>query len=130
MTELDDPASHVRKPRKLAVDLGNLADAIENNSGEMAHFLNLETGDVILLTEDAQRQYERLVAALGEADHAQWAETFEAALAASDVPDWERDMVRDAAQVEAGFGERYLRVPQAEFARRLRRHGSLHRDGG
>jgi len=36
------------------------------------------------------------------------------ALAESDVPNWERDMVRDAEWVDAGFGERYIRVPKAE----------------
>ena len=62
MTELDDPAP---QPRKLAVDLSDLVNAIENNTWEMAHFLDLETGEVILLTEDARRQHERLVAGLG-----------------------------------------------------------------
>ena len=43
-----------------------------------------------------------------------WAAVFETALAESGVPDWERHMVRDAGRVEAGFRERYIRVPQAE----------------
>ncbi len=111
MTEHDAPTPH---PRRLAVDLADLAEAIENNSQEMAYFLDRETGAIIMLTEEAQQQHEQLAAGLGEVDGAQWAEAFEAALAASVVPEWEQDMVRDAARVEAGIGERYRRVPETD----------------
>jgi hypothetical protein len=109
MTERDNP-----DPHQLAVDLADLADAIANNTQELAYFLDRETGAVILLTDEARREHEQLAAELGEVDRAQWAAAFEAALAASDVPEWERDMIRDADRVEAGLGERYLRVPEAD----------------
>ena len=47
MTELHDPAPQRRKPRKLAVDLSDLVNAIENNTGEMACFFDREAGEVI-----------------------------------------------------------------------------------
>lgn len=111
MTDPDDPNPPVRK---LAVDLVDLADAIENNSFEMAYFLDRETGAVILLTQEARAEYDRLAAALDEVDAAQWDAAFEAALADSNVPEWEHDLIRDAARVEAGYGERYLCVPEAD----------------
>jgi len=111
MTTPDNPNPPLRK---LAVDLSDLAEAIENNTDDMAYFLDTETGQVILLTAEARDEHGALIAALGEVDPDQWAEAFEAALAASDVPEWEQDLVRDAERVETGFGERYLRVPEAD----------------
>jgi hypothetical protein len=55
-----------------------------------------------------------LVEALGDVDSVQWEQAFEAALADWDLPDWQRDLVREADRGEAGFGKRYIRVPQAD----------------
>jgi hypothetical protein len=114
MANPDDPTTRHRQLRKLAVDLGDLALAMENNSSEAAYYFDLETGEVILVTEDTRREHKQLVAALGEMDAAKRAEAFEAALAATDVHDWERDMLRDAERVKAGSRKRYIRVPPAE----------------
>lgn len=112
----DTPAfSTSRRPaRQLKVDLIDLAAAFENAGWEMSYFLDLETGRVILITEDTRSQYNRLVEALGDVDEAEWAPMFEAALKEWPMPDWQRESVREADQVEAGFGDRYIGVPQAD----------------
>jgi hypothetical protein len=101
-------------PRKLKIDLGELAFAMENATLEASYFLELETGRLILLTEDTNAEYEALREAVGPVEGAGWAAAFEAALLDWDTPDWQRDLLRDADRVAAGLPGRYLRVPPAD----------------
>jgi hypothetical protein len=111
----DSAASDPRRPtRRLKLDLVDLAAAFDNASWEMSYFLDLETGRVILLTDDTRSQYDRLVEAIGDVDQVEWAVAFESTLKDWDLPDWQRESVREADQIEAGFGKRYIRVPPAD----------------
>jgi len=44
--------------KKLRVELGELAFAFENASWEMSHYLDLETGQVITITNETRRELE------------------------------------------------------------------------
>jgi hypothetical protein len=112
----DTPAPRGRKSalRPLKIDLDELAFAMESASLEATYFLELETGRLILLTQDANAEYEALCESIGPVDEAGWAEAFEAALLESDAPDWEHDMLRDADRVAAGLPTQYQRVPEAD----------------
>ena len=99
-------------PRKLKIDLAELAFAMENTDPETSFFLGLETGDLILLTADTNAEYEALRESIGPVDEAGWPAAFEAALS-----DWEgadSDTLRDADRVWNGLPNRFVRVPKSE----------------
>jgi hypothetical protein len=51
--------------RSLKVDFDELALALDDASGEAAYFLDLETGEVVVVTDDIRRAYEKLCASVG-----------------------------------------------------------------
>src|SRR5437763_2444817 len=100
------------KPR-LKCDLDHLAFAFEDANTEAANYLDLETGEVIRVSDEIQRGLERLYEELdGVEDEDQSA--FAAALRRRALPDWMKEAIREADQVEAGYGSRYVRVPALE----------------
>lgn len=94
--------------RKLKIDLDELALAFDSSFGETYHYLDRETGEVILVTDDSRFQLEEVWDQVGEdAD----LDAVLAAIEKLDIPDWDKEFMRDAALVEAGFGTRYVAVP-------------------
>lgn len=99
--------------RKLKVDLGELEAAFENASWEASYYLDLETGQVVMITGETSRDLERI-----------YEETYDATkeeqiplpdiLQQSDLRDWQKQVLLEADQVEAGYGTRYIRVPHAD----------------
>jgi hypothetical protein len=103
--------NETREPgRVLKVDLEDLQMAFDNASYEMSHYLDLETGDVIMETEES-RQYAEELLDEWDPDGATDLETF---LQEIGTPDWMVDSVRESMRIEEGFGSRYIRVPQAD----------------
>jgi hypothetical protein len=94
--------------RRLKVDLTDIADALENANLEARSFLDLETGQVALVTDEVRREMEALYEEIGDAEDIDRA--FAEALARRDMPDWMREAVEEADRVEKGFGSRYLRI--------------------
>jgi Uncharacterised protein family (UPF0158) len=95
--------------RRLAIDMNDLELAWESHAIDPQDaFLDLETGAVALIPGEVSSEVERLEEELGE-DAAP-----EAFAAASRLPDWERDLLRDKLRVEEGFGTRFIRIPQEE----------------
>ncbi len=106
---MDSPA-----PRQLKVDLEDLAQAMDNANHEAGYFLDLETGVIAMVVDDTRRRYDDLVAAVGDVGPAEWGPAFEAALSKHKLPDWEQSAMREADQVERGYGSRFIRVPPAD----------------
>jgi len=77
-------------PRQLAIDLAELAYAIENGTWEMPYFLDLDTGKLIFIIDEVRGQYNALAESLSEVDLAQWTQAFEAALAELHLPERKR----------------------------------------
>jgi hypothetical protein len=97
------------------VDLAELDFAFENASGEMAHYLDLETGQVIAITDEIRRELDTIYEAAWDDDAQNVSPTALAdALQQRDVPEWHQEALREAEQVEAGYGTRYVRVPEAD----------------
>ena len=74
--------------RELKVNLKDLADAFDNGFDEITYYLDLETGEVVMVTEESRH----LLTELSEVEQA---ETLEAALEAirsADIPQREMDM--------------------------------------
>jgi hypothetical protein len=96
--------------RRLKIDLSELTEAFDNTSPEVGYFLDLESGQVVLITSDTRYELEQIYAAIyGAGDEPQM--PFADALRSRDLPDWQQTMLTEAGQVEAGFGTRYIRVP-------------------
>ncbi len=98
--------------RRLSVNLSEIEYALEDSSFMVKHFLDLETGEVIPITEEISSQLE----AIYEEYYIPGDEDFDlrAALEASDLSDWEKDAVLEASQVETQFGQRYIRIPEGD----------------
>jgi len=99
--------------RELKVDLGELTYAFEDASWMTNYYLDLETGQVVMISDDTRRQLEEIY----EAAHDPEAErSFDLAivLRQSNLPEWQQQMLLEADQVEAGYGSRYIEVPTAD----------------
>jgi len=97
--------------RQLKVDLDEVAFAMESRGFEITSYLDLETGEVIPVTQDARTYAEEILAQVGtDAGSAAVAR----AIMEHDMPDWERDLVVEAIAVELGFGERFITIPASD----------------
>lgn len=99
--------------RKLEVDLGDLAFAFESSFDELSNYLDLETGEIVVVSYDTRREleaiYEEMNVEEGEA-----APALADLLAAENWPDWQKQMVLQADEVERGCGERFITVPELD----------------
>lgn len=95
--------------RSLKVNLEELMEALDNGFDALRYFLDLETGEVGLITEEIYRQLERLL----EMTEAETIEVANEAIRNGAVPDGEKEELYTAALVEFGYGSRFIRIPQA-----------------
>jgi hypothetical protein len=95
--------------RRLHVDLAELEVAFESGSGLENYYLDTETGEVVMVTDEEhselEKLYEHVYDETGE-EHV----PFDEVLAHSNLPDWQKDAVADAHRVRSGFGDRFIRV--------------------
>ena len=83
--------------RKLEINWMELDAAFQTSSGglvEMHFYLDLETGDVVMVTDEIARYLE------APPDY--------------ELPDWMYEAIKEARQVEEGYGTRYTDIPQAD----------------
>lgn len=100
--------------RKLKINLMDLESAFEHRdfSMEMDYFLDLETGEVVLVTGEQRWLLEEVYEEYAdpETGEVDWPTI----LPELDIPDWQKETLPLADDVEAGFGTRYIRIPQVE----------------
>ncbi len=96
--------------RRLRVDLEDLALAFEGGQEEARDYLDLETGEVVTVTDEARRELEEIAEEANA--EALDAEALAAALRRRDLPERMREFVQAAALVEAGFGARLIEIPR------------------
>jgi hypothetical protein len=80
--------------RKIEINWMELDAAFQSGSSEMRYYLDLETGDVVLITDEIARYLE---------DPPDW-----------ELSDWMKGAIEEARQVEEGYGTRYIQIPQAD----------------
>ncbi len=80
--------------KRLKVDLPWLMAAFEDASWEVCYCLDLETGEVIMLTDEEMRYVE---------EPPDWP-----------LPEWQQESVKQAEKIMFDSGERYVRVPGAD----------------
>ncbi len=98
-----------RPLRKINLDL-ELTFAFENSSYELQNYLDVETGEVVLVTAETRRHLEEIYEELDGAGDTE-ATHFAEAIQKRDLPDWQKEALVEADRVETGFGTRYSRVP-------------------
>jgi len=109
MKEPDTPLAR----RKLSVDLGELDVAFDGVSLETTWYLSLETGQVVMVTDEIRAELESILEEVASEGDMQPA-AFEDALERRGLPQWMQEAVQEAADVEMGYGTRYVEVPRAE----------------
>ncbi|HVX30448.1 MAG TPA: UPF0158 family protein [Nitrolancea sp.] len=107
---MDDRQGH-QAIRRLRINLNELDVAFDSTGPEMWWYLDLETGDVPLVTSESRSAMQQIVEEFEPDDDEA---SFRAALEQSDLPAWRREMALEAYLIEAGFGRRYLAVPEAD----------------
>ncbi len=99
--------------RQLAVDLTELELAFGNNSFELRYYLDLHTGQVVLVTDEVQQELENIYAELCD-DGDETFRHFAEAAQKRNLPDWQKEMLYEAHQVEEHLGTRFVEVPVAD----------------
>lgn len=98
-------------PRSLKVDVSELVLAFDNASEELAYFLDLETGEVLMVTSEATNALQDVLESMGgEPTEA----TLKAALAASDLPEWRQVDALIAYRIDYSGEDRIVGVPTDE----------------
>ena len=110
--------------RRLSVDLDTLLMAVDNNSYEITHYLDLDTGEVVPILRETQDELEELLAGLEPGEEISDLDTL---AQEAEIPDWTVEAIREAVRVENEYGSRYIPVPLARSQRGLRGYGRFHR---
>jgi hypothetical protein len=97
--------------RELKVDLGELMFVFEDASSMMSHYLDLETGQVIMVTDETRRELERVNEEYDPEEQSIGLAEF---LRQGDLPGWQQELVLEADQIESHYGSRYITVPQGD----------------
>lgn len=98
--------------RQLEIDLGELEIAFDTGGEMRSYYLDLETGEVIMVTDEDNRLLERIYASYydEQSETVDWEKAFEQ----EPVPDWQREPIKNAHRVEAGYSDRFVSVPSAD----------------
>ena len=92
--------------RRLEIDVSELDTALNYTMPECTHFLDLETGAVILITDDTRGTLEELYDEAGN----ETASIQDLLAQREDIRDWQKQALLEAEQVDLGFGVRYIRI--------------------
>ncbi|HEX9372533.1 MAG TPA: hypothetical protein VF897_16090, partial [Roseiflexaceae bacterium] len=79
----------------------------------MRYYLDLETGRVVAITDEIRDELDAIYEALDD-EHGVDDDAFAAMLQQRDLPEWMREALDEAHQVEQGYGTRYIAVPKAD----------------
>ncbi len=99
--------------KKITIDWADLELAFDNSSWEMSYYLDTETGQTLMVMDESRRYLEEIYEAYYDPDNSEEF-NLEAALAESNLPDWQKEAVREADLVERYYGSRIIEVPRVE----------------
>ncbi|MEI6043239.1 MAG: UPF0158 family protein [Chloroflexota bacterium] len=97
--------------RNLKVNLEELVGAFDTDFAEMWHYLDLATGEIILVTDETRQQLEELLETCAEGDTI---EVVQVAIQNTDLPDWEKETLYSAALVEFEYDTHVIEIPRAD----------------
>jgi hypothetical protein len=95
--------------RQLNIDMSELELAFEGGYETISYYLDLETGEVITVSEEARGILETIYESYynKKAQSDDWESAFES----EKVPNWQRDLVQNTDRVEAGLGVTIIAIP-------------------
>jgi hypothetical protein len=95
--------------RQLKIDLSELELAFVSGSEMISYYLDLETGEVTIITDEERSLLERIYRSYydEQSQTVNWENDFEK----EGVPDWQRKLLQNADRVEKGIGDRYISIP-------------------
>lgn len=99
--------------KKIKMSLGELKYAFEDASWETSRYLDLETGQVMMVTDEMRWELESIYEEVYDPDAEQPIDLAEI-LQQRDLPEWQRQMLLEVDQVDKLYGSRYIGVPQAD----------------
>ena len=107
----------IQPKRKLKVDMDELAAALDDASDSISRYLDLETGELVLVTYEERSLlndiYEELEE-VGNEEDAEFDRQFYQTLERLGLHDWQKQALKEAHQVEIGFGTRFESVPRVD----------------
>lgn len=92
---------------KSEIDLSELAFAFENHGWEVNHYFDCETGAVLAISPQIERDLDELYDPKSD-----YPANLLKAIEECDVADWEKAQLIEALNVAEGYNTRYLMVPQ------------------
>jgi hypothetical protein len=95
--------------RQVKVDMAELAIALDVSFPDIHHYLDLETGRVVMVTDEIRSDLEEIYDEIYD-EAGNRVVSLEEHLQQRDSPDWEKEMLLEADQVEQGFGTRYVYI--------------------
>jgi hypothetical protein len=83
--------------------------AFEGGSETISYYLDIETGEIISVSDDERGLLENIY----ELYYDEQTQTVDWEVAFKDghIPDWQRERIKDVDRVESGFGSRFIAVP-------------------
>ncbi len=99
--------------QKLQIDLGELAMAFEDATWERSYYLDLETGQVVWITQETRWQLESIYEETYDPDSEAPVELSDV-LQDYDLADWQKEDLLEADRVDRFYGSRYIGVPEAD----------------
>ena len=96
--------------RRLEVDLGELAVAMDSYSYGMNYYLDLETGRVVMVTDETDRELEEILDKICDEDGEQVTSLADYLQGRDDMRDWVKESLLEAGLVEQGDGTRFIGV--------------------
>jgi hypothetical protein len=95
--------------RRIRVDLAELETALDYDSCEMRHYLDLESGEILVVTAEIAHALDEIYDHLYD-DRGVRVTSLEDHLRQMRIPRWQKAMLLRADRIEWGYGERYIRV--------------------
>ena len=94
---------------QLKIDMSDLEIAFDYGGGMVSYYLDTETGEIINVTDDDHFQLEAVYRTYSneQTGSVDW----ESAFQEEHVPDWQREVLRDADRVKADNSNRFIAIP-------------------
>jgi hypothetical protein len=95
--------------RQLKIDLSELELAFDSGSEMISYYLDLETGEVISVSDEERSLLESIYESYydNQSETVDWENAFQN----ENIPDWQRELLKDVDRVEAGFGSLFIAIP-------------------
>ena len=104
--------------RRCRVKLDDLADALDMGNMEMSAYLDLETGEIVYVSDEARREldavYETTPDDSGQMSDEEQQAAFTVALEEYGPVNVEEEELIDADAVDRGLGTRFIALPEAD----------------